>query len=124
MTNLRSQVLRYSLIGVGNTGAHLFIVWILSGLLETSQMFSNGFAYIIVSTISFVLNAKWSFQQAPGLASFRRFQIVSIFGLIVSSCIGWVGDLFEWHFTVTVMFIAIAVPILSFTLHRLYTFSR
>lgn len=118
------QVTRYALIGVGNTGIHLFIVALLIWFVGLNQMYANIIAYIIASSLSFVMNAKWSFKRKPEARNYVRFQLVSVLGLIVSATLGYLGDHFGWHFAVTVFLIALTVPVVSFLLHRSYTFSK
>lgn len=118
------QVIRYALIGVGNTAVHLFIVGLLYWYVGLNQMYANVIAYIIASSLSFVMNAKWSFKRKPEARNYVRFQLVSVLGLIVSTTFGYLGDHFGWHFAVTVFLIALTVPVVSFLLHRSYTFSK
>jgi len=121
---LSLQVTRYALIGVCNTVVHLSIVGLLTWLVGFNQMYANTVAYIVASSFSFVMNAKWSFQRKPGARNYARFQLVSVLGLIASATLGHLGDYFGWHFAVTVFLIALTVPVVSFLLHRSYTFSK
>lgn len=118
------QVTRYALIGVGNTAIHLLIVGLLTWFVGLNQMYSNTIAYIIASSFSFLMNAKWSFQRKPKAQNYARFQVISVLGLIASTFFGYLGDYFGWHFALTVLLIALTVPIVSFLLHRSYTFSK
>jgi putative flippase GtrA len=118
------QIMRYALIGIGNTGIHLFIAGVLNVHMGLSQMYANLIAYVIASTLSFLMNAKWSFQKKPEIRNYSRFQLVSLFGLILSAGFGYLGDHFGWHFALTVLLIALTSPALSFLLHRSYTFQN
>jgi putative flippase GtrA len=118
------QITRYALIGVCNTTIHLLIVGLLTWFAEFNQMYANVIAYIVASSFSFVMNTRWSFQSRPGARNYARFQLVSLFGLIVNATVGHLGDHFGWHIAVTVFLIALTVSVISFLLHRSYTFSK
>lgn len=118
------QVTRYALIGVCNTTVHFLIVGLLMWLVEFNQMYANVTAYIVASFFSFLMNARWSFQSRPGARNYARFQLVSLLGLIVNATFGHLGDHFGWHFALTIFLISLTVPVISFLLHRTYTFSK
>jgi putative flippase GtrA len=119
-----AQLVRYACVGVFNTMLHLVVVVISLQIFELGQMLSNGVAYLFASTASFFMNARWSFMEKPNTKNFSRFQSVSIAGLVISSGVGYAGDYFHWHFIFTVFCVALAVPFVSFVLHRKYTFYR
>lgn len=118
------QISRYAQIGVCNTAAYLLIVWLMTWLAEFNQMYANITAYIIVTFFSFWMNARWSFQRKPGVRNYARFQLVAVLGLIASATLGHLGDYFGWHFLVTVFLVGLVIPVMSFLLHRSYTFSK
>lgn len=121
---LTLQARRYALIGIVNTLTYLLIVWLLTGYLAFSQLYANIAAYILVSSLSFWMNARWSFQKKPGVMNYARFQLVAVLGLIASAFLGHLGDRFDWHFLITVFLIGLTIPVISFLLHRSFSFSK
>jgi putative flippase GtrA len=121
---LNLQAKRYALIGVLNTVTYLLIVWLLTKFVVFSQLYANIAANILVSSLSFWMNARWSFQKKPGVISYARFQLVAVLGLIASAFLGHLGDLFDWHFLITVFLIGLTIPAISFLLHRSFSFSK
>jgi putative flippase GtrA len=121
---LNLQARRYALIGICNTLTYLLIVWLLTGYLAFSQLYANIAAYISVSSLSFWMNARWSFQKKPGVMNYARFQLVAVLGLIASAFLGHLGDRFDWHFLITVFLIGLTIPAISFLLHRSFSFSK
>lgn len=119
-----TQIVRYAFVGVCNTLVHLAVVLIVLNIIGLGQMVANSIAYVVSSIFSFFMNSKWSFRQKPNSRNFSRFQVVTLVGLLVSSGIGFAGDYFNWNFIVTVLYVAVAVPFVSFMLHRKYTFTR
>lgn len=118
------QLTRFALVGVINTALHLATVGLLTQLLGLSQLVSNVAAYMVASSFSFVVNSVWSFEVKPQARRFARFQVVGLVGLLASALIGHMGDMFGWHFAITVLLTGCIVPLLSFLAHRSFTYSR
>jgi len=117
------QLPRFALVGVLNTLLHLAIVGLLTQSIGLSQLISNVAAYIVASSFSFILNSIWSFEVRLETSRYARFQVVGLLGLSVSAFIGYLGDVFGWHYGVTVLLTGGIVPLLSFLAHRSYTYS-
>lgn len=118
------QLTRFALIGVVNTVLHLTTVGLLTQLLGLSQLISNVAAYLVASSFSFFANSIWSFRVRPQIRRFARFQMVGLMGLVASAVLGRMGDVFAWHYAMTVLLTACVVPVLSFMAHRSYTYSQ
>lgn len=118
------QLTRFALVGVLNTGLHVFVVGLMSQVFGFSQLASNVFAYVLASSFSFILNSIWSFQVKPKAHRFARFQLVGMIGVVISAFFGYLGDVFAWHYVLTGLLTACFVPLISFLGHRAYTYSR
>lgn len=118
------QLIRFALVGVLNTLLHLAIVGLLTQLIGLSQLISNVAAYLVSSSFSFIVNSIWSFEVRPLAYRYARFQVVGLLGLSVCAFIGHLGDVFGWHYVITVLLTGSIVPLLSFLAHRSYTFSQ
>jgi putative flippase GtrA len=119
-----NRLVRFGLVGVLNTALHLGVVAMLVQLVGASQLVSNVVAYVVASTFSYVLNSIWSFQVDMHVRRFGRFQLVGLMGLAICALLGYIGDRVGWHYVVTVLLTAVFVPVMSFLVHRSYTFSR
>ena len=117
------QLLRFAMVGVLNTAIHLAVVGILTQVLGLSQLISNIAAYVAASSVSFIINSIWSFEVRPQARRYARFQIVGLLGVLVCAFLGLLGDVFGWHFVITVLLTACIVPLISFLAHRSYTYS-
>jgi putative flippase GtrA len=107
-----------------NTALHLATVGLLTQIFGLSQLVSNVAAYLVASSFSFIANSIWSFEVKPQARRFARFQVVGLMGLLASALTGHMGDVFGWHYAVTVLLTGCIVPLLSFLAHRSYTYSR
>jgi putative flippase GtrA len=118
------QLIRFAMVGVLNTVLHLAVVGVLTQIFGLNQLISNVAAYLVASSFSFIANSIWSFEVRPQARRYARFQVVALLGLLVSGFIGHLGDVFGWHYVITVFLTACIVPLISFAAHRSYTFSR
>lgn len=118
------QLTRFAMVGVFNTAVHLTILGLLTQIFGLSQLVSNTAAYVVASSFSFLANSIWSFKVKPQARLFARFQVVGLLGLLASALVGHMGDVFGWHFAITVLLTGCIVPLLSFLAHRSYTYSR
>lgn len=118
------QLTRFALVGVMNTALHLATIGLLTQVFGLSQLVSNVAAYMVASSFSFVVNSVWSFRVRPQIRRFARFQMVGLMGLVASAVLGRMGDVFAWHYAMTVLLTACVVPVLSFMAHRSYTYSQ
>lgn len=121
---MSTQLIRFALVGVVNTALHLAVVGVMTQIFGLTQLISNSVAYVIASSFSFVVNSIWSFQVKPQAHRFARFQIVGLLGVIVSATFGHLGDVFGWHYVITVLLTGCFVPFISFLGHRIYTYSK
>ena len=118
------QLFRFAVVGLFNTALHLAIVGLLTQRFGLSQLVSNVAAYVVASSFSFMVNSIWSFQVKLQARRFARFQVVGLMGLLASAVVGHMGDVFGWHYAVTVLVTGCMLPLLSFLAHRSYTYSR
>jgi putative flippase GtrA len=118
------QLFRFAVVGVFNTALHLAIVGLLTQRFELSQLVSNVAAFVVASSFSFIANSVWSFEVKLQARRFARFQVVGLLGLMASAVVGYMGDVFGWHYAITVLVTGCILPLLSFLAHRSYTYSR
>lgn len=119
----RLQLARFCLVGAVNTGVHLAVVAVAVSAFGLTQLLSNGMAYLVASSASFLMNSVWSFDVAPSFRRYARFQLVGLLGLVVSTILGHLGDRFHWPYVMTVFMTVLMVPLASFVVHRRYTFA-
>ena len=96
---LHSKFVRYTLVGVVNTGIHwlvfAFLLW-LSG----SQAWSNAAGFLTAVTFSFFVNARLTFEKSPTL---RRYLLYTAFMALMSYLFGMVSDSYALHPLITLV---------------------
>jgi len=91
---------RYSLVGLGNTVLHAAVFVALHGGVGLSQTRSNLAGFLAAASLSFCLNARFTFQT---YRSWRRYWVFMAFMALLSLVIGALGDAFAWLPAVTIV---------------------
>lgn len=95
---------------------------VLVGWAGWSQVPAAFAAFIISFFVSYSGNTFLGFQQAPGVRNFRRFLIVSLAGLVLTTLTTWSGELLNVNYLVTIAIVSLALPAMSFIAHLLWTY--
>jgi putative flippase GtrA len=120
--NTRVQLTRFCLVGTINFIVHLATFAVAINTLALTQLMSNAIAYLVASSFSFVMNSIWSFEVKLRVRRYARFQLVALLGLAVCAILGRLGDEFSLPYAVTVLATVLILPLISFLVHRRYTF--
>ena len=120
--NIFGRFAVFSGVGVLNTLIHTLFVVSLVEIFDIGSVVSNGVAFVVANLFSYWANGRWSFRVRPSVQQYGRFLIVSFLGLVItllaSGFASWVG----WHYAFGMALVFVFLPILSFSLHFLWTF--
>lgn len=109
---------KYTSIGILNTLIH----WIIFGIvywLTSSQLIGNLIGFMFAVTISFFLNAKWTFNSKTTLS---RYIIFVSFMALLSGFYGFLGDLYHLKPAVTLIAFSGTSLILGFIFSKYIIF--
>ena len=81
-------------------------------------------AFVLVTLVSFVGNALWSFGARPTPAKAAMFFAVNTVGLGLNMVIAWLLERAGVHYLLISLTALIVVPLFNFAGHRLITFAR
>jgi putative flippase GtrA len=70
-----------------------------------------------------VANTLWTFERRPQPRSFARFVFVSLGGLVLTRTLAGTAEVLGFPFYVGLGAVVAVVPVASFALHRLWTYS-
>lgn len=139
MKNSVSQLLRYVVVGVGNTLLTLLTIFACKSLLGINPYISNAIGYAVGLTNSFLWNKKWVFHSSGGYrVEAVRFLVGAGVCYLVQLFVVWgLTDLTPlgermWHlpfFTLSGYGVATLVgnvvyTLSNFTFNKLITFHR
>ena len=87
----RSQAVRYLTVSVLNNGTDYAIFGLLYGLLGVPIQIANGAGYLVGTTLSYLLNKTWTFEQrlddGQHVKQIAFFVIANIVGIGVSTAL-------------------------------------
>lgn len=114
-----SEFLRYGVVGIANTAVHAVVFFSLVSLLTFSQALGNCIAFFVAVTVSFFLNAHFTFRQRPTLSKFVRMTTVMA---LLSYASGRVGDVLSLNPVVTFLIWCAVSYVAGFLLTRYFVF--
>lgn len=120
------KILKFGVVGVGSTVAHLGTLWVLISGGESYIILKNTVAFLLGFIVSFSGNYYWTFRNSssPGQA-IRRFSMVALIGYTTNTTL-----LYLFHknpyfdIETTSIIIALAIAGMTFLLSRLWAFKR
>lgn len=116
----RRQFARYCAVGVANTAVHGLVFLALHSLWGASQASSNLAGFMAAVTLSFCLNARFTFDS---YRSWRRYCVyVGLMGC-VSLGVGAFGDHLSWSPVVTLIGFCALSLVIGFLFSRYVVFS-
>lgn len=117
------QFVKFSMIGAINTLIHIIITISIVELLHFHPIVANSLAFLSANMFSYWANSRWSFRTKLSGMRFVRFVTISIVGLLITVGGSGLAEIMNWHYLVGVAIVVCALPILTFVLHKYWTFS-
>ncbi|WP_157760770.1 GtrA family protein [Hydrogenovibrio halophilus] len=116
------QAMRFGVIGVFNTAVHSLVV---VGGIETfylNPVFANILGFFVANTGSFFLNCRYTFDHTPSVKSYQRFLSASSLSLALTIALSGLAEWMGWHYLVGLLLVIIFGPVLSFFIHKAWSF--
>jgi len=117
----RHHFARYCAVGVANTAFHGVVFFALHSLWGASQASSNLAGFMAAVTLSFCLNARFTFDS---YRSWRRYCVYVGFMGCASVGVGVLGDELAWSPVVTLIGFCAFSLIIGFLFSRYVVFAR
>lgn len=114
-----SEFLRYGVVGIANTAVHAVVFFSLVTFFTLSQAWGNSIAFVVAITVSFFLNAHFTFRQRPTVSKFVRMTAVMA---LLSYASGRVGDVLSLNPVVTFLLWCAVSYVAGFLLTRYFVF--
>jgi putative flippase GtrA len=118
------QPLIFGLIGVCNTALHSTAVVLLVESALAKPVAANIAGFAAANTFSYFANAWLTFRQRPSWKLYGRFALVSLGSLILTVALAALADYLHWHYLAGLAMVILCGPVLSFSLHKLFTFAQ
>lgn len=114
-----SEFLRYGIVGIANTAVHAAVFFSLVTFLTISQAMGNCIAFFVAVTVSFFLNAYFTFRQRATASKFIRMTVMMA---LLSYASGRVGDALSFNPVVTFLLWCAISYVAGFLLTRYFVF--
>lgn len=119
---LTKRALRFAVSGVLVTGVHILVASIFIQHLLPVPSVANGFAFVVATVFSYLVNTIWSFSSPLHGRTLLRFGIVSIVGLSLAMAVSGTAEYFGFHYLHGILLVAIFIPPMTFVLHNFWTY--
>jgi putative flippase GtrA len=115
-------MLVFGVIGVINTGLHSGTVVLLVENALSTPVPANVAGFALANTFSYFANALLAFGQRPSWERYRKFALVSMLSLGLTVLLSQLAVWMHWHYLVGLAMVLLCGPVLTFLLHRSFTF--
>ena len=118
-------LLNYIFIGFGSIVLEIIVAKSINYFFSLNILFASIFGFILGATFSFILNTKLNFQvpKDKNIRTFKVFFTISIISYSISFILFYIiNKFYSYDYAVLRLIIAGIVFVVSYTLHRRYTF--
>lgn len=117
-------LLVFGAIGVANTLLHTATVVALVERAGWAPVAANAAGFGVANTCSYFANSALAFGLPPSWARYGKFFLVSLLSLALTLALSGFAELMHWHYLIGLLLVLLCGPLLTFLLHRAYTFRR
>ena len=120
------KLIRFSIVGVGNTLVNCGIFFILNAF-GVYYIISNIIAYIIATINSYIWNSLWVFKYGQGLDinTSVKFFILNLVGLTANTTIMYIlVDILNLNKFMALVLASVVVVIMNYTINKLWVFKE
>lgn len=120
------KLIRFSIVGVGNTLVN-WSIFIILNAFGVYYIISNIIAYTIATVNSYIWNSLWVFKYGQGLNinTSVKFFILNLVGLTVNTTIMYIlVDILNFNKFIALVIASIFVVIMNYTINKLWVFKE
>jgi len=114
----------FGIIGVINTLLHSGTVVALVEGCAANPVAANVLGFALANTFSYFANCRLAFRQPPTWDRYRKFLAVSLVSLLLTVLLSSLAEAMRWHYLVGLGMVLLCGPILTFILHKAFTFRQ
>ena len=120
------KLIRFSIVGVGNTLVN-WSIFIILNVFGVYYIISNIIAYTIATVNSYIWNSLWVFKYGQGLNinTSVKFFILNLVGLTVNTTIMYIlVDILNFNKFIALVIASVLVVIMNYTINKLWVFKE
>jgi len=119
---LLRRALRFALTGLVVTGVHVVAAVLFMHLILANPPLANGFAFVVATVLSYLINTLWSFSARLHGRTLGRFLVVSIGGFWLAMLVAWIAQNAGLGYLAGIAAVALIIPVFTFILHNFWTY--
>lgn len=128
MSNFRTvsvEFVKYGLVGIVGTASHTLTLYLGVEKFGLNPLLSSSLGFIISVVISFLMNAKWTFNSSHrSKLFFVKYLIVCLIGLGINLTILYFFTyVVFYNYLIGQLIALLVVPIINFVLNKKWAFS-
>lgn len=104
------------------TGVHVVAAVLFVHLVLANPPLANGFAFVVATMVSYLINTLWSFSSRLHGRTLGRFVVVSIGGFGLAMLVAWVAQRVGLGYLAGIAAVALIIPVYTFILHNFWTY--
>ena len=120
------KLIRFSIVGVGNTLVN-WSIFIILNVFGVYYIISNIIAYTIATVNSYIWNSLWVFKYGQGLNinTSVKFFILNLVGLTVNTTIMYIlVDILNFNKFIALVIASVLVVMMNYTINKLWVFKE
>lgn len=120
------KLIRFSIVGVGNTLVN-WSIFIILNAFGVYYIISNIIAYTIATVNSYIWNSLWVFKYGQGLNinTSVKFFILNLVGLTVNTTIMYIlVDILNFNKFIALVIASVLVVMMNYTINKLWVFKE
>lgn len=120
------KLIRFSIVGVGNTLVN-WSIFIILNAFGVYYIISNIIAYTIATVNSYIWNSSWVFKYRQGLNinTSVKFFILNLVGLTANTTIMYIlVDILNLNKFMALVLASVVVVIMNYTINKLWVFKE
>ena len=120
------KLIRFSIVGVGNTLVN-WSIFIILNAFGVYYIISNIIAYTIATINSYIWNSLWVFKYGQGLDinTSVKFFILNLVGLTANTTIMYIlVDILNFNKFIALVIASVFVLIMNYTINKLWVFKE
>jgi len=119
---LLRRALRFAMTGLLVTALHAVAAVLFMHLILANPPLANGFAFLVATVVSYLINTLWSFSSRLHGRTLYRFVLVSTGGFGLAMLVAWVAQCAGLNYLEGIAAVALIIPVFTFILHNFWTY--
>lgn len=116
------RLLRFGVTGVLATAIHVTVATTLIAGFGVPPYIGNAVAFLVATTVSYLINTQWSFASRLSRRTLRRYIAVAALGCLLTVAVSGAAQLAGLDYRIGILLVIMLVTPITFVLHNVWTY--